>query len=61
MIYDGGLGGQTLMSRERVANEYDVVLSPSDCGQKIGKITIARDKDDRGWGWIVLDERHDIH
>ena len=49
------------MSHERVTDEYDVVLSPPDCGQKVGKITIAGDEDDCGWGWIVLNERHDIH
>jgi len=49
------------VSHERVADEHDVVLSPSDCGQKIGEITVAGDEDDGGWGRVVLDERHDIH
>ena len=29
------------MSHEGVANEYNVVLSPSNRGQKIGEIAIA--------------------
>ena len=37
------------MSHERVADEYDIILSPPDCGQKIGKIAIAGDEDDCGW------------
>ena len=49
------------MSHESVTNQHDVVLPPSNCGQEIGKITIARDEDDCGRRWIVLDERHDIH
>ena len=37
------------MSHESVTNEYDVVLPPSNCGQKIGEITITGDEDDGGW------------
>lgn len=55
------MGGQTLVGHERVTNEHDLVLSPSECGQKIGKIAIARDEDNCGWRLIVLDESHDIH
>ena len=49
------------MSHESVTNEHDVVLPPSNCGQKIGEIAIAGDEDDGGWRRIVFDERHDIH
>jgi len=61
IIHDGSLDGQALVGHERVADEHDVVLSPSDCRQKIGEIAIAGDEDDCGWRWVVLDERHDIH
>jgi len=61
IIRDGGLGGQALVSHGRVADEHDVVLSPPDRGQQIGEITIARDKNYCGRGWIVIDKRHDIH
>jgi len=61
IVRDGGLDGQALVRHGRVADEYDVVLSPSDRGQQIGEITIAGDKDDCGWGWIVVDKRHNIH
>ena len=50
IIHDGGLDGQTLVGHEGVANEDDLVLSPSECREKVGKITIARDEDDGGWG-----------
>lgn len=49
------------MGHERVANEHDLILSPSDCGQKIGKIAIARNQDYCGWRCGILDESHDIH
>jgi len=49
------------VSHEGIADEHDVVLSPSDCRQKIGEIAIAGDEDYCGWRWIVLDECHDIH
>ena len=49
------------MSHKGVADEHNIVFSPSDCGQKIGEITVARDEDDGGWRWSVLDKRHDIH
>jgi hypothetical protein len=58
---EGGLGGQALVSHEGVADEYNVVLSPSDCGQKISEIAITGDENDRCWSWVILDERHDIH
>ena len=61
IVRDGSLGGQALVSHERVTDEHDIVLSPSDRGQKIGEITIARDEDYCGWGWIIIDKRHDIH
>jgi len=32
IIHNGSLDGQALVSHERVADEHDVVLSPSDCG-----------------------------
>ena len=49
------------MSHRGVADEHDIVFSPSDCGQKVGKIAVTGDEDDGSWRWIVLDERHDIH
>ena len=49
------------MGHEGVADKYDVVLSPSDRGQKVGEIAVARDENDSGRRWSVLDERHDIN
>ena len=61
VVHGGGLDGQALMSHEGVTDEDDIVLSPPDCGQKVGEITIAGDEGDCGWGRVVLDEGHDIH
>jgi hypothetical protein len=61
VVDERGWGGQALVSRGRVGNEHDVVLSPSDRGQKVGKIAIAGDEDDCCWSWVVLNKRHDIH
>jgi len=61
IVRDRGLDGQALVSHERVADEHDIVLSPSDCGQKVGEIAVAGDEDDGGWRWSVLDECHDIN
>ena len=49
------------MSHGGVADEHDIVLSPSDRGQQISEITITGDKDHCGWGRIVVDKPHDIH
>ena len=61
IIRDRGLGGQAFMSHGGVADEHDIVLSPSDRGQQISEITITGDKDHCGWGRIVVDKPHDIH
>ena len=49
IIHDGGLSGQALVCHERVTDEHDFILSPSERRQKVGEITIARDEDDCGW------------
>jgi hypothetical protein len=61
VIDERGRGGQALVGHGRVGNEHDVVLSPSDCGQKVGEIAVAGDEDYCGRCRVVLDERHDIH
>ena len=46
IVRDAWPGGQVPTCHEKVAGEYDIVLSPSDCGQEINglaemRITVA--------------------